>query len=122
MYMQMVLEVSMRKEFDETLGEIDYIASKRKNALMISIPMNDELLLISVNPKSSTEEIVAKAIKVFKDSEESDGVEENPSSSCRNKSWKQGIRACKKCCKGTWCKNYNFACCRTNSYTTTCHI
>lgn len=74
MYMQMVLEVSMRKEFDETLGEIDYIASKRKNALMISIPVNDELLLISVNPKSITEEIVAKAIKVFKDSEESDGV------------------------------------------------
>ncbi|WP_299293062.1 DUF6659 family protein [Nitrosopumilus sp.] len=74
MYMQMVLEVSMRKEFDETLGEIDYIASKRKNALMISIPINDELLLISVNPKSSTEEIVAKAIKVFKNSEDSDGV------------------------------------------------
>ena len=69
MYMQMVLEVSMRKEFDETLGEIDYIASKRKNTLMISIPMGDELLLISTNPDSITENIVSKAIKIFKNSE-----------------------------------------------------
>ena len=74
MYMQMVLEISMRREFDETLGEIDYIASKRKNALMISIPINDELLLISANPKSVTEEIVSKAIKIFENSKERDGV------------------------------------------------
>ena len=70
MYMQMVLEISMRKDFDETLGEIDYIASKRKNALMISIPINDELLLISTNPKEETKEIVAKAIKIFRSTEE----------------------------------------------------
>lgn len=69
MYMQMVLEVSMRREFDETLGEIDYIASKRKNALMISIPINNELLLISTDPNSITENIVSKAIKIFKNSE-----------------------------------------------------
>ena len=68
MYMQMVLEVSMRKEFDDTLGEIDYIASKRKNALMISIPIDDELLLISASPDSIPEEIVSKAIRVFKNS------------------------------------------------------
>ena len=69
MYMQMVLEISMRKEFDTTLGEIDYIASKRKNALMISIPIGDELLLISTNPDSITENIVSKATKIFKNSE-----------------------------------------------------
>ena len=66
MYMQMVLEISMRREFDATLGEIDYIASKRKNALMISIPIDDELLLISASPYSVTEEIVSKAVKLFK--------------------------------------------------------
>ena len=70
MYMQMTLEISMRKDFDETLGEIDYIASKRKNALMISIPINDELLLIATNPKEKTEEVVSKALKIFRDMEE----------------------------------------------------
>ena len=74
MYMQMVLEVSMRREFDETLGEIDYIASKRKNALMISIPMNEELLLISASPYSVVEEIVSEAIKIFKDSQRGNDV------------------------------------------------
>ena len=65
MYLQMVLEVSMRRDFDETLGEIDYIASSRKNVLMISIPIGKELLLISASPFSVTEEIVSKAVKVF---------------------------------------------------------
>ena len=68
MYLQMVLEVSMRKDFDETLGEIDYIASSRKNVLMISIPIGKELLLISASPFSVTKEIVSKAVKVFKNS------------------------------------------------------
>ena len=69
MYLQMVLEVSMRKDFDETLGKIDYIASSRKNVLMISIPMGKELLLISASPFSVTKEIVSKAVRVFKKSE-----------------------------------------------------
>ena len=68
MYLQMVLEVSMRRDFDETLGEIDYIASSRKNVLMISIPIGKELLLISASPFSVTKEIVSKAVKVFKSS------------------------------------------------------
>ena len=74
LYMQMTLEVSMRKDFDETLGEIDYIASKRKNVLMISIPLNEELMLISAEPQSITEEVVAKAIKVFENSVGEDDV------------------------------------------------
>ena len=74
LYMQMMLEVSMRRDFDETLGEIDYIASKRKNVLMISIPICNELLLISANPHSVTEKIVSHAVKVFKESKREDHV------------------------------------------------
>ena len=65
LYMQMVLEISMRKDFDNELGEIDYIASKRKNALMISIPFKEKLMLISASPTSSPEEIVVQAKRVF---------------------------------------------------------
>ena len=75
MYMQMALEISMRKDFDEVLGEIDYIASKRKNALMITIPINGKVVLISAKPYSVTEEIVSKVIKVFKNSNGGDYVQ-----------------------------------------------
>jgi len=58
MYMQMALEIAMRKEFDSSLGEIEYISTKRKNVLMISIPVNDDLLLVSASPNTSTQKIV----------------------------------------------------------------
>lgn len=65
MYMQMALEIAMRKDFDSSLGEIDYLASKRKNVVMISIPVNDKLILISAEPTASPEEIVIQARKIF---------------------------------------------------------
>ncbi len=57
MYMQMALEISMRKDFDSSLGEVDYIASRRKNVLMVSIPINNNLLLVSASPNGSAEKI-----------------------------------------------------------------
>ena len=65
MYMQMVLEISMRKEFDSSLGNINYIASRRDKALMVSIPMDDHLLLISASPMYITEKLVTKALQIF---------------------------------------------------------
>lgn len=65
MYMQMTLEISMRREFDSSLGAVNYIASRRENALMISMPIEENLLLISAVPSASTEKIVAKALRIF---------------------------------------------------------
>ena len=47
MYVQLTLEYLMRKDFDEGLGAIDYIASRRGKVTMISIPTKDYLILIS---------------------------------------------------------------------------
>lgn len=65
MYMQMVLEISMRKDFDASLGEINYITALRNKALMISLPINDHLLLISAEPTAITERLITKALRVF---------------------------------------------------------
>lgn len=65
LYMQMVLEIAMRKEFDSSLGPVNYIASNRGMALMISLPLNDHLLLISASPHASTEKLVTKALSIF---------------------------------------------------------
>ena len=61
LYMQMALEISMRKDFDNTLGEINYVSTNRKNILMITVPMNNHVLLISAKPTANVEEIIAKA-------------------------------------------------------------
>lgn len=66
MYMQMVLEISMRRDFDESLGDVNYIASHRDKALMISLPIDDHLLLISAEPTAITERIITKALRIFR--------------------------------------------------------
>jgi len=60
LYMQMTLEILMRKDFDNTLGETNYVSTNRKNVLMITVPMNNHVLLISAKPTAVVEEIIAK--------------------------------------------------------------
>ena len=57
LYMQMVLDINMRKEHDDTLGPIEYSATKRGKVLMISIPISDKLFLISANPNADPHQI-----------------------------------------------------------------
>ena len=58
--MQLALEVFLRDEFDEKLGPIDYVLSKRKKINLISIPIQKYLVLVSTEPNSNVEEIVKK--------------------------------------------------------------
>ena len=58
LYMQMVLEISMRREFDQSLGKVNYTVSSRDKALMISIPANKHVILISEIGRASCRERV----------------------------------------------------------------
>jgi len=60
LYMQIALEISMRKDFDDTLGKINYVTTNRDNILMIIVPMHSYAVLISAKPTSITEQIISK--------------------------------------------------------------
>jgi len=60
LYMQMVLEISMRKDFDFSLGPIDYVASHRKKGLMISVPCNKYVIVMSGEHGLEIQKIVSK--------------------------------------------------------------
>ena len=64
-YMQMQLDFKMRKELDEILGEIDYIASRRTNYLSVNVPIGDNLVIIMAKPNSNDKKIVKKAESLF---------------------------------------------------------
>ena len=66
LFMQLVLEVSMRRELDDVLGPVKYIAAKRGKVIKITIPLNKKILVISAEPNSDAEEITNKALEVFK--------------------------------------------------------
>ncbi|MFZ8908217.1 MAG: DUF6659 family protein [Nitrosopumilaceae archaeon] len=66
-YMQMQLDFKMRKELDDVLGEIDYIASRRKKQLIISVPIKENLVLITAEPDADDKKIIKKAEMLFDD-------------------------------------------------------
>ena len=64
-YMQMQLDFNMRQELDEVLGAIDYIASRRTNQLIISVPIGENLVLITAEPNADDKKIIKKAEELF---------------------------------------------------------
>ena len=64
-YMQMQLDFNMRQELDEVLGPIDYIASRRTNQLIISVPIGENLVLITAEPHADDKKIIKKAEELF---------------------------------------------------------
>ena len=65
LYIQSTLELSMRKDFDEDLGAIDYISTRRGKVTMISIPTNQYLVLISAQRDIDVEKIIKKVNSSF---------------------------------------------------------
>ncbi|MDH5463779.1 MAG: hypothetical protein OEW49_05665 [Nitrosopumilus sp.] len=71
MCMEHALELFMKKDLDEILGPLDYIVSKRKNITIITIPMNNNyLVLISAEPAVKVEPVIDEIIKTLKDLEQ----------------------------------------------------
>jgi len=65
MYVQIMLEYMMRKDFDSQLGKIDYIVSRRGNVTMISIPTKEYLILISATRDANAEDIIKSVNSAF---------------------------------------------------------
>ncbi len=65
MYMELALRVSMRKDFDYTLGPVKFSASRREKALVMSFPINNNVLLISTEPEVNIEETAKNVIKII---------------------------------------------------------
>ncbi|MDH5432161.1 MAG: hypothetical protein OEW78_09845 [Nitrosopumilus sp.] len=67
MCMEHALELFMKKDLDDVLGPLDYIVSKRKNIKIITIPVNDYLVLISAESNTKIEPIIDEILKKIKD-------------------------------------------------------
>ena len=65
LYMQSSLELSMKGEFDENLGCVNYITTYRDNVVLINIPMHNHLILMSAERNANVEQIVKNTISLF---------------------------------------------------------
>ena len=65
--MEHALELFMKKDLDDVLGPLDYIVSKRKSMKVITIPVNDYLVLVSAEHTAKVEPIIEEIIQTLKD-------------------------------------------------------
>ncbi len=66
-FMEFVSKASIRKEFDQSLGPINYLAARRDKAVLVSFPfpITKIVLLISAEPTVDIEELAQKVVEIF---------------------------------------------------------
>ncbi len=64
--MEHALELFMKKDLDDILGPLDYIVSKRKNIAIITVPVDNHLVLISAEPDTKIEPIIEEILQKLK--------------------------------------------------------
>ena len=64
LYMELILRVSTRKEFDYSLGPVEYSASRREKAVMISFPIGNKVMLVSAETDVNIDETAKKIKKI----------------------------------------------------------
>jgi len=66
-FMKFVSKISLRKEYDDSLGPINYLVARRDKIVLISFPfpLSSILLLISAEPSVDIEDLASIVIKIF---------------------------------------------------------
>ena len=68
-FLEFVSKASIRKEYDDSLGSINYLAARRDKAVLVSFPfpVTRILLLISAEPSVNIESLAKKVVEIFTD-------------------------------------------------------
>ena len=64
LYMELILRVTTRKEFDYSLGPVEYSASRREKAVVISFPIGNKVMLVSAETNLDIDETARKIKKI----------------------------------------------------------
>ena len=65
LYMELALRVKMRSEFDDELGKVKFSLSFREKLIVMSFPMKNDVLFVSMDKKMSFDKIPFKIIKLL---------------------------------------------------------
>ena len=64
LYMELALRVKMRREFDDDLGEVKFSMSFREKLIVMSFPMENDVLMVSMERKTQFEQIAFSILKL----------------------------------------------------------
>lgn len=65
-----IIEISLRKDHEDTLGKLNYVACRRNKVVLISFPfpVSDHILLVSAEPSIDIEDLAKNVCRIFSDS------------------------------------------------------
>jgi len=64
LYMELALRVKMRREFDDDLGQVKFSMSFREKLIVMSFPIENDVLMVSMERKTQFEKISFKILKL----------------------------------------------------------
>jgi len=64
LYMELALRVKMRREFDDDLGKVKFSMSFREKLIVMSFPMENDVLMVSLEKKTQIENIAHSILKL----------------------------------------------------------
>ena len=64
LYMELALRVKMRKEFDDDLGKVKFSMSFREKLIVMSFPIKDDVLMVSLERKTQFENTAFSILKL----------------------------------------------------------
>ena len=65
LYMELALRVKMRREFDDDLGQVKFSMSFREKLIVMSFPMKNDILMVSMERKTQFEKIASSILKLI---------------------------------------------------------
>jgi len=63
LFMELALRVKMRSEFDSELGKVKFSLSLREKLIVMSFPIKNDVLLVSMERKTRFEKIASNILK-----------------------------------------------------------
>ena len=65
MYMELVLRVTTRKDFDYGLGPVKYSASRREHVVVMSFLLDNAVLMVSAQPDVDLDQTAKKVMNIW---------------------------------------------------------
>jgi len=65
LYMELALRVKMRSEFDDDLGKVKFSMSFREKLIVMSFPVENDVLMVSMESKTKFEQIAFSILKLL---------------------------------------------------------
>ena len=65
LYMELALRVKMRSEFDSDLGKVKFSMSFREKLIVMSFPMKNDVLMVSMEKKTQFEKTAFNILKLI---------------------------------------------------------